>query len=652
MADHTTSLLRPRLAAGSFDPSAVIIDERRSRPVWFDGQYVTATAFNAEQSYLLVRQADLGQALGAGVVTGLHVSRAEGSTTALVVSPGQGIAGAGETIAIHAPLRIDLASLAGQRELGQGLGLNRRPAAPLETRSGVFVLVATPLEYTSNPVGSYPTTLDGERRLEDSVINEAVLLALVPYGLAGATSPEQREAAATRRIFAEGAEPEVPRGSLALAMLELDGNRIVWLDEDMVRREAGALKSDVFGLGIAPEPLRAAHMRQYDMALERLMGEAPSSALQARQAFRVLPPMGRMPAAAVGFRTPPGATAPVLMQTFFPHPMPVDLAAIPEDELAALMEESFLLPPIDLEAGPEVLDDTPVTIFVPVRRAALAGLPASVRDTATPLAAPPPIGVLPTAPRDLLDTLISAAPPAAEPTPVEDAEWQALLGGQAVLWFARRRQFARRDAPLAVTSPFRVPANILGQDDEATAPDATVAASVAGWMDGFGLGSAYAKAKDRVADDAGAALDRLMLALARHGAALPAEAALVELPADRIGPDAVATVAERFGKGERGATVARLEGLLLGSGLATPLRGPTGRRGDQPAAGEDTPEAKRRGRLAGTRLVPELDAALAKAPAEAVLKAIDAVAKAVTNDGTTAAQLRTAVQRAIRSIEA
>ena len=272
MADPITGLLRPRIAAGSLDLASVIIDERRSRPVWFDGQFITATAFNAEQSYLLVRQADLGRAFGTGVVDGLHVTRAAGSVTALMISPGHGVAGGGETVVLHTQLRVDVASLATQRDLAQRLRLNRLPAAPLESRSGVFVLVATPIEYTSEPVGSYPTTLDGERRLEDSVINEALLLSLVPYGLASSgMSPDQRQAIAARRIFADGAEPDMSIGSLALAMLELDGNRIIWLDENMVRREAGVLKSDVFGLGFAPEPLRAAHLRQYDAAIERLM---------------------------------------------------------------------------------------------------------------------------------------------------------------------------------------------------------------------------------------------------------------------------------------------------------------------------------------------------------------------------------------------
>ena len=138
--------------------------------------------------------------------------------------------------------------------------------------------------------------------------------------------------------------------------------------------------------------------------------------------------------------------------------------------MPALVEESFLLPPMDLDASPEVLDDTPVTIFVPVARNALTALPASIRDASVTLAAPPPIGVRPTSPKDLLTTLISAKASAPTPAPVADAEWQALLGGRKTLWFARRRQLSRRDAPLAVTSPFRLPSAILGQADETIRP--------------------------------------------------------------------------------------------------------------------------------------------------------------------------------------
>ena len=457
------------------------------------------------------------------------------------------------------------------------------------------MLAATPIEYTSEPVGSYPTTLDGERHLEDSVINEALLLSLVPYGLASSgMSPDERQAVAARRIFADGAEPDVPVGSLALAMLELDGNRIVWLDENMVRREAGVLKSDVFGLGFAPEPLRAAHLRQYDAAIERLMHEAPATMLQARLGFRVLPPMGRMPAAAISFRTPPGAPGPVLTQTFFPHPMLVDLAAVPEDEIPALDRGELPASADRLDAPPEVLDHSPVTIFVPVPRNTLTGLPSSIRDAKTLLVAPPPIGVRPTSPRDLLTSLISAKVTAPTPAPVADAEWQALLGGRQTLWFARRRQLARRDAPLAATSPFRMPAAILGQSDETILPEVAVATQIAEWMDRYALGDTYADLKSRLSPDAGNSLDKLLQAIISHDLPTVAQGVFAELPAGntKIEIDPVNKATARYEGGAIGSAFARYEGLLLAGTMRLVLRDPGQDPGAQKLLAEITGKAE------------------------------------------------------------
>ena len=61
-----------------------------------------------------------------------------------------------------------------------------------------------------------------------------------------------------------------------------------------------------------------------------------------------------------------GAT---LTQRFFPAGVEVELSFIPEDELPALIEESLLMPPLDLTAGLEALDGVGVIVLVPLTRA-------------------------------------------------------------------------------------------------------------------------------------------------------------------------------------------------------------------------------------------------------------------------------------------
>ena len=51
----------------------IVEDERRRRPLWFDGRFLDAKALTAEQNYFLSRQADIARVVGVGVVQGLMV---------------------------------------------------------------------------------------------------------------------------------------------------------------------------------------------------------------------------------------------------------------------------------------------------------------------------------------------------------------------------------------------------------------------------------------------------------------------------------------------------------------------------------------------------------------------------------------------------
>ncbi|MGH6920897.1 MAG: hypothetical protein ACREJ0_24715, partial [Geminicoccaceae bacterium] len=187
---------------GILPPSAVVLDERRSRPVWFDGLFLTAAALAREQSYVLSRQADLARALGAGVIDGLEVEEVAGRPSALRIGRGHGLTPAGEPVVVERDLLIELADIPNEQRIERSLGRPLRPTPPRETRSGLFILALRPLEYTAEPSSSYPTTVDEPRRLEDSVVREVALLTLIPFADAGTLGePRLRRARAAERVF-------------------------------------------------------------------------------------------------------------------------------------------------------------------------------------------------------------------------------------------------------------------------------------------------------------------------------------------------------------------------------------------------------------------------------------------------------------------
>jgi len=456
MADFSpVSFRRTRIAPAALPRGAVLIDQTRERTSWAEGMFVTSAHFNRDQSYVVARQSDLGRAIGAGVIEGLEVSLAPDDPTSVIIEPGLGIGGGGESIVLHASVRIGLADIALQRSLTQSAGLIDSLQLISETRSGLFVLCASPVEYTSNPVGSYATGTDGKRRLQDSVVTEATLFTLVPFALAATSDgPEARRATAARRIFLDGANAELPPSSLPLAMVELDGNVPVWLDMHMVRRQAGAARADAFGLGFVDTPGRIAHFRQYDAMIAQMVAGSPGVGFAAATRFDILPPMGRLPAACVAPRVPAPGQPAILSHNWLPAEMPVELTALPDDEIDQLLEESLTMPVIDLSASQQSLAQTPVTIIVPIPRVDWASAPLEIVQEARTLVAAAPLGATPTTPMELITALLEQGVDPDLVNPTADAPWLALLAGRTTLWYARRRQFLRTDALTGKASPY------------------------------------------------------------------------------------------------------------------------------------------------------------------------------------------------------
>lgn len=422
------------------DRGTVVLDEQRRRPRYFDGRFLAARDLTREQGYFLSRQAALGQVLGSGVVSGLRVERG-GGADAVRISAGLGITPAGELVAVDTDLTVRLAEVTESERLNVAFGLRRLPQPSPRGRSGLWVLGLRPVEFTANPIASYPTSLDGPRTLQDGEIVEATAVTLVPYPEEAAGTSGLRRATLARDIFIRGSSRGIPTEVLPLALVALDRGSVLWIDPFLVRRELGAQSGDFPGLGLTPRSLREAHMLQYDLHLGDVLEERRRRGLPggfaATEHFLALPPAGRLPVEAVNATT--------FAQTFFPPEMDVDLALVPEDEVPALLRDSLLLPPVDLTLGPQDLAGMPMLILVPVSRDELrnrVGLPEQIVRPARPLLTG---RIALQRPIDLLETLklprLLPLPPQNDPS---DDAWRKVLTGAPELWFTRRRNLSRR----------------------------------------------------------------------------------------------------------------------------------------------------------------------------------------------------------------
>src|SRR5262245_4187356 len=162
LIDQEELLQITRLGRGIVGAGAAIIDNRRRRPLYFDGRFLAARDLTREQNYFLSRQADLGRAGGSGVVHGLLVTPGR-TTTSIKISAGHGITPSGELVLLQADQQIDLASIPDIQRLDAAFGLLQIPKAPAGNRSGLFVVALRAVEFSANPIASYPTSINGPR---------------------------------------------------------------------------------------------------------------------------------------------------------------------------------------------------------------------------------------------------------------------------------------------------------------------------------------------------------------------------------------------------------------------------------------------------------------------------------------------------------
>ncbi|MBN8442666.1 MAG: hypothetical protein J0M28_13365 [Thauera sp.] len=439
--DLTKGLARVSLPAAQVamlrGVGALIEDPRRERPRYFDGRFLAARDLIRDQQYILTREADLGQAAGSGVAAGLDVEPGSGGDR-LVVSAGHGVTPAGELVLLPRDVQLRLADIPRAEQLSARFGLGRIAHPPLRNRTGLFVLALRPVEFTAGPIGAYPTSITGARTVEDGDIIEATAIVLVPWdddGAADALLARRGRAAAT--IFAAGGARALSSNVLPLAMVALQNNVVAWIDVPMVRRELGADRADLPGLGYAPRALRLAHLLQHQVHLADVLRGNGGRSFAAREQFPVLPSAGPLPPGIIDSRD--------FTQRYFPPEMAVDFSIIPEDELPALVEEALTLPPIDLEADSAVLEATSVLILAPVPRNEWRVVSNRLTTRIRTLR-PAAINLVATLkPLEILQKLrIPRVPVPTEPADPATAEW-ARLAALPDLWFVRRRNLAYRD---------------------------------------------------------------------------------------------------------------------------------------------------------------------------------------------------------------
>lgn len=428
-------------AAAQLRDARLLVDEsHRVRPRYFDGKFLAARDLTRDQAYFLARQASFARALGAGVVEGLQVSAGDVASD-LRVSAGLGFTPGGELVSLQNAVTVSLAQLFRLQTLASQLGTLKRLAPPLRNRSGVFVLGLRALEFSANPVAAYPAGLDGPRQVEEGDIIEASALTLTALNDAPPERIDALRGQLARDAFVSQSLPALPAELLPLALVALVGDSIRWVDTHLVRRASGQAHADVLGFGFAPRLLREAHLAQYSEQLAQLSARNNAARPTASQHFQALPPAGPMPREAVNTSD--------FTQSWFPPGVDADLALVAEDEIPALVEESLLLPPLDLTQTAEALAATSVAILVPVPRASLARQAARLQQALERATTPASSKAASTRlPIDAMRLLAVKRLPTLSPlpatTPPIDAVWAELIGAAPRLWYTRRRNLALR----------------------------------------------------------------------------------------------------------------------------------------------------------------------------------------------------------------
>jgi hypothetical protein len=361
--------------------SQVLVEDlRRTRASYEDGRFLTAKDLTREQTYALTREADIASCYRGGVLRGLELTRFGDQ---LRLSAGAGFTPSGELVSLGAPLAVAIQQVPEDDRIDLSNGLVDVSEPPQRSRTGVYILGLRPGEYATKPVTRYALTARGTPGIEDGDIVEATALALHPLRIDLSEDPVAVRSSLARTAFFELGSA-LPSDLLSLAVVYLSGGTISWFDPDLVRRDVAAEDLALVGVTSVERAAREAHFLQYDRQLAELMMDLRARGglkFPASRYFRCLPPIGRMPVEAID---PSELTC-----AYFPPQMTVSLSVVVDEELPALIEDSFHLPPIDLEGDPDDFDFSYIQVLVPMPASSIARLRLEPVTLTRPIALPP-----------------------------------------------------------------------------------------------------------------------------------------------------------------------------------------------------------------------------------------------------------------------
>jgi hypothetical protein len=319
---------------GQDGPRKSSLDPFLSRTNYFDGRLLKASDLIRDQQYVDERLLQNGRVLGAGVISGLHAKLTPQHH--VTVTPGMAITDSGRVLELTSALDVDLTDRATIDAVNeQSFRYFNR---------GLYAVV---LRYSEKGVGiaeAYPEDIGKTTEPRISSYEEGVELVVVPLRERYPLGSDLAARASLADGFLQFLQPlaEIPSDGVALALLAIDKNRLLWLDRSLLYRPAG-IQQDAKGF----QRLLAAHYEELliDVQQSRNLSSL-NNAFSASQYFQWLPPAGSIPKQVVD---PDAGT-----QQYFPASFNVSIVPVRQEDLAVLMDEAMRLEAIDLKRDASV----------------------------------------------------------------------------------------------------------------------------------------------------------------------------------------------------------------------------------------------------------------------------------------------------------
>ena len=254
-----------------------------------------------------------------------------------------------------------------------------------------------------------------------------------------------------------------------------------------------------------------------------------------------------MPAAAINSQD--------FSQIYFPSQVQCDLSIVPDDEMPALIEESLLLPPLNLTSAPEEMESTSVLIVIPVPRSEIPGFKASLSTLITPVRSTAPGLVFRRKPIESLTALtaLRLPPPLLNVQNPINAAWQKALARNPLLWYVRRRNLQIRD-------------DVTGHPP---ADSVTRVWALNDQLNTFGLTARFTTLRQKAKPDGLIQISSLLSGTAFLNSKLLTQGAIKDLEqVPTLDQNGVLAVSSRFSNPALGQGLARMQKLV--AGLADP----------------------------------------------------------------------------------